>query len=45
MKFMNIFSRIEKLQKTGTIQTIIVINRIAVGILLCCLLLLLAKLL
>ncbi len=45
MKLINVFSKFESLTKPGLIETIIVINRIAFGILLFCLLLVLSKLL
>jgi hypothetical protein len=45
MKFINIFSRQEDLQQPVFLGAIIIANRVAVGVLLCCLLLLLSKLL
>ncbi|HEY8919078.1 MAG TPA: hypothetical protein VIM87_21690 [Chitinophaga sp.] len=45
MKLLNIFSRQIDPEKTVLVEAILVANRIAVGILLCCLLLLLSKLL
>lgn len=45
MKFVHIFSRVEGLTKQGMIDAIVVINRVAFGILLFCLLFVLSKLL
>jgi len=45
MKLLNIFTRQIDPEKTMLVETILVVNRIAVGMLLCCLLLLLSKLL